>query len=66
MAEMLLRLILDTNQWSNLYLKNNEAQVPTSRRIYFLIYVCFVFVGMFILIPYNDWSNKKSVKIPKV
>jgi hypothetical protein len=26
----------------------------------------WIIYGMCILIPYNDWSNKKSVKIPKV
>ena len=26
----------------------------------------WIMFGMCILIPYNDWSNKKSVKIPKV
>ena len=36
---------------------------PVSSGI-FLDDLCIIF-GMCILIPYNDWSNQKSVKIPK-
>jgi len=60
MAEMLLRLALCTKQSINLYIKNNEAHTPTSRSIYFLIYVFFVFVCIYWFPIRLDYMNSTT------